>query len=644
MKLKVSLLFPVLLLSIDTSYAAPIPQKLPDTPHDKAIRIKVHTGSEYCYAPVFTKGEGYVYIDACSSPNAIPGRYDLFQRVSWKIKDTWLCMTAPNSVTGIDGKSTTSWDYLLLRPCVINDANQRWIIKDNSFYTADKRFRVKDIKWYAYISKDKDNYYNHTLASQMQSWTTRVAPPGNISSKTFMGWPFVNISPPSFQFYYIQNNSSSLSEVPLPLYYNPENGHIAQYDPVYGTFSCIRSKQSSSDNWNWVEWKYCTDQISSKKDSFYWDLSLLDNSEGFVLDYQGNPLRVTQFGANWGVPYTVKSSYIEQDTQNSPKSSFTFSPDIDRWNRYVNGNLGDTLSYCPAPGKKANVSYNSTNHVRVNRSLPPEFNLTDDWITRLWQIATTSLPEKVTTIAYCGPCILHTIQMLAELQGYYQSGPLQRGGYFFDTNQGTDPFVSLRQRFPEIATRLQATEVYNTMPARPGEDLSVRTSRVSRVIASMLLPQYLWLPSNVARTEHEMRLVFQDFFNAPVGTIGFFTIIYKTSRSSIGYVAHVQPIIRTNQGVVSVPTNAANLTREEFIQHLTPTTTPDIFFRLLSRREDYTLYSFSTFQMRQLNIPPLNLFVSQNNCTGEGEDRRGSGRLPAAAFINQCSSGRCFSQ
>ncbi|EMN54581.1 hypothetical protein LEP1GSC089_3779 [Leptospira interrogans serovar Autumnalis str. LP101] len=33
--------------------------------------------------------------------------------------------------------------------------------------------------------------------------------------------------------------------------------------------------------------------------------------------------------------------------------------------------------------------------------------------------------------------------------------------------------------------------------------------------------------------------------------------------------------------------------------------------------------------------------VSNRNCTGEGEDRRGSGEYPTSTSVNQCPSGRC---
>ncbi|WP_434035191.1 DUF1561 family protein [Bartonella bacilliformis] len=644
MKSKLLLFLSSLLLSLHTSFAAPIPAQVlqtpTDHPYDKAIHVKVHTGYEYCYAPVFTKGEGYIYLSDCSSSNVKFARYDLFQRVAWNINDTWLCMTAPSSVTGIDGSSTADWDYLLLRPCVINDQNQRWIIKDRSFYTADGRFRVKDYKWYAYISKNEKDYYDHHLTFEMNHWTQTISPPGNLSSKTFVAWLYVNTYPPVFSLYYLQNDSSSLSTTPLPLYYNPENGHIAQYYTASGDFYCMVSQQSSSDDWNWVKWQPCTDKVPSSKDASFWDISQLDETEGLILDFQGNPLRVTQYGIYWGVPYTAKPSYIKQDTSNSPTSNFLFSADIEKWNRYVNGNLGETLSYCPAPGNKKNILQAS--QTRKKRQLPPEFTLSDEWTKRLWEISRSNTEEGEEIIGYCGICMLHAMQMLAELQEYHNSTPPQDGeGYFFNTQQRTDPFNSLRSRFPEIVNRLQITEQYITMPSHPGEDIYERTDRISRTIASIFLPQYLWGPSPVARTNDEMRILLQDFINTPPGTLGFVTIVVE---GSTGISGHVQPILRIREQLFLIPTNIPNYNLRTFRRNIIATTNPETLLYHLSERGTLRLHSLSTIQMTQLNLPSLNLYVSQRNCTGEGDHRRGNRELPRVSIINQCLSGRCAIQ
>ncbi|KEG20559.1 hypothetical protein H704_00806 [Bartonella bacilliformis Peru38] len=646
MKLKLFFFFLSLLLTIQTSSAAPVPgviQKPPDRPHDKAIKIRVHTGGEYCYTPTFTEGMGYIYINDCSS-STVKARYDLFQRVAWNINDTWLCMTAPESITGSDSNSSANWDYLTLKPCVINDQNQRWIIKDGGFYTADERFRVKDTHWYAYISKDSKASYDHQLTFEMKDWSSTVSPPGNISLKTYVAWLYVSVYPPLFALYYLQNDSSSLSTTPLPLYYNPENGHIAQYYDSSGSLYCMISQQSSSDLWNWVRWGPCTDKIPSKKDSTFWDISQLNGNEGFILDHMGNPLRVTQYGTNWGVPYTATRSYILKDTAHSPTSKFMLSSDFEQWNRYVNGNLGKTLPFCPAPGKKGSIL--QTSQTRKELSLPPGFTLTPEWKKRLWEIA-KSTKDGSERIGFCGICMLHVSQMLAELQENYQAPTHHDGeGYFFNTQAGVDPFDSLRSRFADLTTRLEMTSVFSETPYTPTEDRHERANRASNIMISTFLPDNLWRSSAVARDASEVGRTLLALLRRPPGTIGFVLVVRDNADHS-GYVAHVQPVVNTGEGLILIPTNTPGLSFEEFTENLTPIpATSQGLGRLvlhLSLNNTRKIHSVSTFEMVQLTLPSLNVYVSQRDCTGEGDHRRGSGQPPNTSSINECASGggRC---
>ncbi|MFT4321358.1 DUF1561 family protein, partial [Bartonella bacilliformis] len=289
-----------------------------------------------------------------------------------------------------------------------------------------------------------------------------------------------------------------------------------------------------------------------------------------------------------------------------------------------------------------NVTQNSSAKTRVKRSLPPDFDLTPEWTKRLWEISRSTIRNVETTIGYCGICMLHAMQMLAELQEYHNSTPPQDGeGYFFNTRLGVDPFDSLRFRFPGIAERLEVTEQYTDIPYYVGEDMHIRISRISRTIASMFLTQYVWRSSAVARTNDKMRRVLQELVNTPPGTLGFVTII---AENSTGMSGHVQPFLRTRQWLTLIPTNTPDHTLGTFRNSLISTTNPQTFLYHLSERGTQTLRSISTFQMNPLNNPPLNLYVSQRNCTGEGEHRRGNRGLPRASLINQCRSSRCAIQ
>ncbi|MFT4351099.1 DUF1561 family protein, partial [Bartonella bacilliformis] len=243
----------------------------------------------------------------------------------------------------------------------------------------------------------------------------------------------------------------------------------------------------------------------------------------------------------------------------------------------------------------------------------------------------------------CGPCMLHTLQMLAELQEDNIGGPRQSGGYFFDTYPDRDPFISFRQRFPELAERLQTTENYVNLPWRVGEDMYTRTSRVTRSAALMLLPQYNWRPSTMARTREEMRRMLLNLWNAPSGTLWYISII-TSDRDSSNIIGHAQPILSTNQGLVLIPTNISDFSLEDFRSDIAPITTPTRLMYYLSNRGTLRLLSLVTYQMARTDEVSLNLYISQGNCTGEGENRRGNRQLPRTSLLNQCDSGRCAIQ
>lgn len=632
--------------------AQSVPQKPADTPKDQAIQIKIHDGRTYCYSPNFTKGFGYLLLSDCAY--ATPARYDVFQRISWKVNGAWMCLSAPSSITGINGKSTEQWDWLLIEPCSLNDANQRWIVKNNSFYTADGRFKIKDYKWYAFISKNKDDYYDHTLnIDAMKKWINTIATPGNISLRTFIGWVFVGHTPPQFAVYYIQNNQSFKDDV-KQLFYNPENGHIAQFDYANGKLYCMTSKQSKRDDWNWIAWELCDDSIPKAKTAQSWEFFSLNDNEGALRDKDGNFLRVTQYGPNWGVPYTAKPEYLEKDTTNSPKSIFVFDKFVDQWDRYVNANLGDSLFYCPAPGDKANtlltnngngINEESKAKARTLRSLPPTFQITEDWIRRFWEISTTAQSGTRPLIGLCGPCLLHSYQIVAELHQNYIRGPIHSGGYFFDTAPNTDAIASFRRRFPILAERLQQTMAFDNRPLRADESYTTRSVRIRYAMALTMFPDFHITTSRHETDERAIRNEIDEMFRSPVGTIWIVSFFIRTPA---GLRGHGQPVLRTPGGLSFIPTNTPSFAnnydqyRTYFFNSIFRDTSAVISYMTASGHN--TLRGFVSQRFDNYEPAPLNAYLSNNNCTGLGEDRRGNAGLPLSATINQCFSGRCVIQ
>ncbi|AXR62709.1 DUF1561 domain-containing protein [Leptospira mayottensis] len=605
---------PALVHILSSVVSDSIVQKPTDNPKDKAIKIVIHDGGKFCYAPVFSGGESYIQLEQCWEQDVTSARYDVFQRISYYINKTWLCITAPEGV--ILGER--NWDYVHLRPCTINDPLQRWIVKENSFWTADERYRLKDVKWYAYISKKSKDSYNHTLDSSMKDWVQTVATPGNISIKTSIAWNLGNSR------YFIHSKGSKKSTTSI--YYNPESGHVAQYNPVSGRLSCMYSKVGSYQ-WNWIRWVLCDDIPTSKDSPAYWDVYLETEEGGMLKDYKGNILRVTRYGSNWGVVYAAKPSFLEKDTTNSPTSLFLVDGYLLDWIRYAAGNLGNTEQYCPAGNKESHV------YKRIKRTLPPDFQLTDDWIRRLYQIATSAtLASAIQIHGMCGVCLLQSFQMLAELQEYYSQGPLQSGGYFFDTAHDRDPFVSFGQRYPLLDMLL--TDV----PRVYGLDGNT-TRLLGLASARTMLPQYDWIVSDEFLTRPEIMSHIDSLINSPPGSIWLGMLGRERSDGIV--VGHAVPILRTSQGLVVIQTTSLSTPFDLYRQALMPTMDPlQVIYNL--EAPDRALTVLITIQLGDLDHNAFNFIISNRNCTGEGDDRRGTGEYPTSASVNQCpGSSRC---
>ncbi|QHH27625.1 DUF1561 domain-containing protein [Leptospira interrogans] len=592
-------------------------QKPTDPPKDQPIKVIVSGEGKFCYGPDFSGGESYIIIEQCWQMHVMNARYDVFQRISYNINNTWLCITAPEKVI----KAEKNWDYVHLRPCTINDPLQRWTIKDNSFWTADGVYRLKNYNWYGYISRNSGDRYNHTLDPSMNDWVNTIATPGNISIQTSIAWDLQTTE--GQERYFIRWGGSDKNTTPL--YYNPENGHLAQYDPISGSLYCMYS-QVGGNQWNWVTWALCSDAAISKDNPAFWNVSLETDEGGIITDYKGNLLRVTRYGSNWGVAYAAKPDFVKTDTKNSPTSLFVVDKSLLDWTRYTYSNLGKTDQYCPA-GKHGSII-----HRRIKRTLPPDFQLTEEWIQRLYAIA-RSTTRQTQHSGICGVCLLQTFQMLAELQEYHSQGPLSAGGYFFDTAPNADPFISFRQRYPLLDNTLSdAINIfgpsYNT------------TWLLTLAYAITMLPQYEWTLSNTFNTRPEILSYISSLINSPPGSI--WLAILRWRRPDGTFIGHSVPILRTSQGLVVIPTNvSSSRTLENFRQSLIPSTDPNHIITNLER-PNVTLTRFTTIELGGLYQNTFDFLISNNNCTGEGEDRRGTGNYPSSTSVNQCSGdGRC---
>lgn len=617
-----------------------VEQKLADKPKDKPLAVMLENNTTMCYSPNGTK----LSLQSCGK-NTTPARYDVFSRVAWNINKQWLCMSLDDNSQNI-----------ILKPCVLNDPKQRFVLKDNAFFTPDLKLQVKHTPNYTLIAASANNKkaLNHTLYT-MQDWVDTIATPAGINISTFIGWNFT--TPSGFDIYYLRNNESIKSS-PTDFIYSPQTKQIAQFNPNDASFVCLHSTQSKNEEWNWVSYQKCDENSKNQK----WDIFLFgDNSTAMLKDYNGNFLRLTKYGTHWGVPYTATSEYITKDTPNSPTSLFLFSHDVQDWQRFVNANLSDELKVCPAPGftleqnnrafqdsKKAfdvrQKSLKNTKNSLKTPPLPPHFTLNDAWLKRLWQISTSTdgIRQRAGS---CGVCLLHTYQIIAELVNY-PLNPLDSGGYFFDTQFGINPFPSFRSRYPALTRQLEAVSVFSGIPTS-WRDYERYVVQIDRSIALSMLPGYFWVASSFAYSGQQILDALDDLLRAPVGSIWimYIDMFDPVSRQAS---AHSLPIIRLNDGILLLPTNLIPAPSYEEYR-----STLRALFTARNRQEalsilvmqDLTNIRFLyTLQLREPYRNPLSQAISSNNCSGEGEERRGSRTSPLISTINQCASGRCLIQ
>ncbi|MCZ2329035.1 DUF1561 family protein, partial [Bartonella sp. F02] len=269
--------------------------------------------------------------------------------------------------------------------------------------------------------------------------------------------------------------------------------------------------------------------------------------------------------------------------------------------------------------------------------LPPDFQLTDAWRRRLYAIATTT-DGRVVTAGVCGPCLLHTYQMLAELQEYYPGNPLTSGGYFFNTQYGTSPIDSFRQRYPFLYDIARGLPRLFDAPLTPRDYPDSIIFRMAAATTRALLPRFTWRESGLVTQHDDIIRTIVSLLTAPPGTawVGIMSYVYPTGES----VRHAVPILRGQSGIIVVPTNT-DIDFAGFTELMREETHPDIILSYIIQRRNVTLTAFNTLQLISQDQEPLSVVMSQNNCTGEGNDRRGSRMFPRSSTVNQCSKGRC---
>lgn len=649
--------------SLALTSSATLSQKLADSPKDEIIKVMDGTKRLRCYMPDVRNN--YIVIGTCRTSWAKPARYDVFGRVAYKLNDTWFCLSAPESVAQ---SKSASKDYVRLKPCVINDTKQQWKVKDDLFYSVDESYFIKDDGSYLYaVSVLDKGLYTSKIDKSMKEWLDTIATPVNLSISISLAWNYTTSE--GGERYFLYNNGSAKNTTEL--YYNLESGHIAQYDGDKN-INCLYADLANA-KWAWAWWGACTDAPAPSKSAnkAYWSFVRVADNQSLLINHQGAALRVTRTGLNWGKPYVVAGEYMAQDNANSPTSRFVIDKDTGDWLRFIYANLGDNLPFCPAKNEtknlaqlsnempnlnsKHNLSQNLTTNSTINSNtapnsasnltlknppLPSDFILNDEWRARLLAIVSTT-DHADTSVGVCGICLLQSFQIIAELLENPFS-PRSSGGYFFDTQAGANPFVSFGERnsllYETLNDIVEWFPRFSSTPSVTPQMAFEYNNNLAMMSAIALLPQYDWSIRTRAQNPQDIERVVESIFNAPNGSA--FVVLLRLQQIGQEEGGHAMVALRTSAGVVLVPTNVA-MSAEEFSEFTTTLRDRHEFM------ESFTMYGFSVNNIALLSAEALyaNTFastISLNDCTGDGENRRGNGRMPASSLVNQCASGRCF--
>lgn len=624
-----------------TQISPPTPQKLADSPKDSIIKVLDENGQIRCYMPDVRSV--YVVIGTCRTSWAKPARYDVFGRIAYNIEDTWLCLSAPESVVQTKRKDK---DYLTLKPCVINDKKQRWKLKDDLFYALDENYVIKDDSAYLYVASVRDTSLKLSkIDASMSEWLSTIARPANLSILTSLAWDYTTSE--DTQRYFLYNNGSAKNTTDL--YYNLESGHIAQYDDYKG-LNCLYADLGGAQ-WSWAWWGKCTDAKAPSKNRAYWRFIRVSEAESVLLNFQGAPLRVTSTGIHWGVPYIVAPKYLLKDSANYPTSRFIIDKDTQDWLRFIYANIGDNLPFCPAPAqnlKSQNLLANPQNPNPQNLvqslqsqipPLPYDFSLNDAWRTRLLAIINTN-DGSATSSGVCGVCLLQSFQIIAELLENPQV-PRQSGGYFFNTQMGANPFVSFESRnsllYHTLDDIVRWFPSYAQSPTiSPNEEFDYNNN-LALMSAIALLPQHNWRIATRAQNPSDIPRVINTIFNSQRGSA--FVLLLRLNFAG-GEGGHAMVALQTAQGVVLIPTNAA-MSAEEFNGFSAPIRNMSEFMLRFSAY-NFGIANIALLEVSGTFTSAFTENISLNNCTGEGDDRRGNGALPTSVLVNQCASGRCL--
>lgn len=329
--------------------------------------------------------------------------------------------------------------------------------------------------------------------------------------------------------------------------------------------------------------------------------------------------------------YDEKYDYLERD-------GFKFAPHDSALTQYLAKNPQKNRKIYTKP-----TLLTSPTLAQPLMQLPPDFNL-GAWEQRLLQIINTTRRDSAShSQGICGVCMLQAYQIVAEFMRYHNSPPTS-GGYFFDTAPNTNPFTSFQQRHSILHDTLADIEDYYAIPTTAASSVFLNSMNTAIASSISMLPQYDWSLFGVsANTQGITDLIDRLFRDSRRGDMYLaFLLLFLPERETI--MGHTVVILRTNEGIVMIPTNIRALSLEALRRYMqVATNNAELRARLTARARGRTsiLAGLGLIEVREAPNLPFASALSFSDCVGEGDDRRGNNALPSAATLNQCASGRC---
>ncbi|AJC85860.1 DUF1561 family protein [Campylobacter sp. RM16704] len=615
-----------LTLLIATLYAQnSVIQKRANIIQDSRLLVQTHGERPRCLSPVSFDGDIFLRVQECNGASIT--RYDIFKRIAFRYKNEWLCLSLREGLT----KGRGDKDHLVLRPCVLNDDTQWFDIKNNEF-SLSKYPNIKLFEFNNLILASKVNFGNKVKLFKpvMKEWLESLAPPINYDIKTSIAFNTINPQTRVVKTFFINPNGAGTKK--FDFFYDPTKGYIKTYNINNARFSCLTSNLNNKTS-STISWTNCPQiNLSPNTDPYAWNFDISANS--FILDVNGNILDVAR-GSDFGKFFIItKKEFVKQGLYTSDFSGiFIFNKHFNSLRNFIARNISFQNDTC---GNEKRFKRDI-----INDSLANFDPLKGGWRRKFFDISTSTDGNNAFN-GICGYCLLHTYEILALLTEVFpinNQAPIGNIGYFFNYRENTNPLESFRLRSPTLSNTLFFSLNYWGDSFYTNEPLYLRASRAVEAVTRLVLPHRNWEIGEPVFSRDLFAERIQDLLNAPTGSV---FIALLNTNPNVAFDGHAMPIIRTNQGVIVVPTNIQGISFTDYADFIRPVNTIEEIRLRLSTNNSYEITALNFIQMQGPIEDTLSSLLSQNNCSGEGNrGRRGNGLNLNPRNANSCDAKKC---